>query len=167
MATTPKQFPPSFVEKQTKLVLPKSQDSRIEDLVQTRSGSKQGDVSVRPFERKIDIWFAAIAWAVHKGLEPAQRVGTSYFVHLGPNQADIRRFEPYRAELLVALAVRHFGIDSKDSQDVTKVIGLANRYAHAGIGPLLDALEEETKLYSPALHNTVDFFVEALETSAS
>ena len=167
MATTPTQFPPSFVEKQTKLFLPKTQDSRIDNYVQTRSGSRQGDVSVLPFERKIDIWFAAIAWAVHKGLEPAKKSGTSSFVSLGPNQADIRRFEPWRGELLVALAVRDFGTESKDSQDITKVIGLANRYAQAGIGPLLDALDEQADLYSPALHTAVDFFVEALETSAS
>jgi hypothetical protein len=167
MATIPTQFPPSFVEKETKLFLPKTQDSRIDNYVQTRSGSKQGDVSVRPFERKIDIWFAAIAWAAHKGLEPANKSGSSRFVSLGPKQAHIGRFEPYRGELLVALAVRDFGTESKDSQDITKVIGLANRYAQAGIGPLLDALDEQADLYSPALHTAIDFFVEALETSAS
>lgn len=167
MATTPTQFPPSFVEKQTKLFLPKQQESRIDNYVQTRAGSKERDVSVRPFERKIDIWFAAIAWAAHKGLEPAKRSGSSSFVSLGPNRQDIQRFEPYRGELLVALAVRHFGTESKDSQDITKVIGLANQYAQAGIGPLLDALDEQADLYSPPLHTAVDFFVEALETSAS
>ncbi len=115
----------------------------------------------------IDFWFAAIAWAVNLGTDPAAVATGRFFVNLGPNTNDVRNFEEWRADLLAILAVRDFGVDSPDVSDTRKIIDLANRYAEVGAPLLLDRLEQSSDLALPRLYVVADILARLVADTAA
>lgn len=114
-----------------------------------------------PFERTVDYWFAAIAWAAYHKLElPEDDSGGKEFVKIGPAGNDIR-LESWRVIVLNALYLcdqEAFHVDPVDISKIdtaagsfnehgnprggSKVIANANRYALAGAMPLYGALTQ-------------------------
>jgi hypothetical protein len=118
-----------------------------------------------PFRRLIDFWFAAVAWAVHHGYAPVEKASGGKFVSLGPNPNDVRQFEDWRGELLIALAVREFGHESDAVRDSLQIMDLANRYAESGANALLRSLDDAADFEVPILYQVADLFLDAAEES--
>lgn len=146
-----------------RLYLPKSQNSRIESHIRTTAGGqKPGEIDNFPFARKVDVWFAAICWAVNNGLAPVQHDTTGGFVSLGPNTQDIRTSR-WQEELLSVAAVDYFGVDEVEKYtDPKEIVDLANGLAASGTGPLLDAIEPFIAMGYPALAGVVMMYSEKL-----
>jgi len=162
VSTSSQPFPPSLTAKAHPVALPKKHNAAIDAYVRTQSGANDEASKDKPFERKIDIWFAAIGFAVHKGLDPSKKGGEK-FINLGPTNKDIKVWESWRTEFLVALACRHFGSDEPEKySNPVEIVKVANRYAAAGIGPLLDFLDEANVYYGPVNHNVIEAFAEML-----
>jgi hypothetical protein len=165
---SPASFPVSLSNgpRSHRLSLPKSQDSRIEGHIRTAAGGqKPGDIATFPFNRKIDVWFAAICWAVHHKLKPVTHDKGGGFVSLGPNTNDIKT-NRWQEEILSALAVDYYGSDEeKKFTDPKEIVDLANGFAASGIGPLLDALEPYLAMGYAPLYSAVMMCSEALEDS--
>ena len=150
----------TFTGSQHRLLLPEVIRARVAPWIQTQPTTAYRSADQAPFRRMLDFWFAAIAWAVYQGVEPAKETTGGHFVNLGPNPNDIRNFEEWRADLLTILAVREFGANSPDVADTRKVIDLANRYAEAGAPLLLERLEQSTDLALPRLYVVADILAD-------
>lgn len=146
----------TFTGSQHRLLLPEAIKDRAAPWIQTQPTTRYRTADQAPFRRMIDFWFTAVAWAVSQGADPADQATGRMFVNLGPNPNDIRNLEEWRAELLVILGVRDFGVDSLDVTDTRKIVDLANRYAEVGAPLLLDCLEDSADLALPRLYVVAD-----------
>jgi hypothetical protein len=135
--------------------LPKGEEDqrRIRAMVYTESRDPEA-----PFDRMIDYWFAAIAWAAHHGLElPADDSEGRQFVDIGRGSNFIK-LEPWRIDVLNALYLlsqpafltqpfepAHVNTTAGRFDDHgapiggSDVIKTANRYALAGAMPMWEA----------------------------
>jgi hypothetical protein len=147
-----------FVDKQHALKLPKPLKERALKWVQVQAATKHKRALDAPFKRLVDIWFAGIAWAVHKQIPPASVASGDKFVSLGPNKQDLANFAPWRAKLLTVVAIREFGHEDDRTQDSHAIIDLANRYAEVGTKELISQLGKEAELEVPHLQSVVDLF---------
>jgi hypothetical protein len=158
---------PTFLEKQHPLKLPETLKERALKWVQTQAATKHKRPLDAPFKRLVDIWFAGIAWAVHKEIPPVSVASGKKFVSLGPNQQDLANFAPWRAKLLTVVAIRDFGHEDDRVRDSNEIIDLANRYAEVGVNELVNQLEKQAELEVPRLHSVVEFFSDEVSEARS
>jgi|tagenome__1003787_1003787.scaffolds.fasta_scaffold20989489_4 hypothetical protein len=135
--------------------LPKGEEDQRRIRAMVYNVSKDDDA---PFERLIDYWFAAIAWAVQHGLElPQDDSGGKMFVDIGRGGSDFILLESWRLDVLTMLYILGQPAFLADPFDPTKVdttagrfnqhgavggsevIKNANRYALAGAMPMWEA----------------------------
>ncbi len=112
-----------------------------------------------PFKRLIDVWFAGIAWAIAHGIRPVDKCTGDKFVSVGPTNQDVR-YQQSRTDFLTLIAIHEFGHEDARAQDPSAIIDLANRYAEAGIEPLLAQLDAARELSVPALYKVADIFMD-------
>jgi hypothetical protein len=86
-----------------------------------------------PFERMIDYWFAAVAWAVHHELElPEDDSDGKMFVEIGRGPNFIM-LDPWRMEVLTILYIlgqSAFLADPFDPSRINTTAGRLNEHAH-------------------------------------
>ena len=153
---------PTFLDTQYPLKLPNELKEEALAWVQTQTATQHRGPMEAPYRRLVDLWFAGVAWAVHKDLKPATKATGPKFVSVGPNPNDLRNFESWRAKLLTVLAIRDFGHEDPRSFDPRATIDLANRYAEVGTRELLNSLQEGDALSIPRLHSTAQMFLDEL-----
>lgn len=135
--------------------LPKDDEEQRRMRTMVYDATKDPDA---PFERMIDYWFAAIAWAVQHGIEPPKDDSDGKaFVDIGRG-ANFIMLEPWRIDVLTVLYILDQPAFLADPFDPAKidttagrfnqhgltvgasdVIRNANRYALAGAMPMWEA----------------------------
>lgn len=153
---------PSLRAAQHNLKLPDDIKEKALRWVQAQAATAHRKPSDAPFRRLIDFWFAAIAWAVHTGLEPVSAATGGKFVSIGPKSQDVS-IEDWKCNLLLVLAVKAFGHEDPRAQDPSAVVDLANRYAEAGAAALVTKLESVEELATPMLYRVTDLFTDEVE----
>ncbi len=157
---------PSLRASQHNLKLPDDLKEKALRWVQTQSATAHRKPSDAPFRRLIDFWFAAIAWAVHTGLEPVAASTGGKFVSIGPKSQDVN-IEDWKCSLLTVIAVKAFGHEDARAQDPAAIIDLSNRYAEAGAGALVAKLESVEELATPMLYRVTDLFTDEVDNVLS
>lgn len=153
---------PSLRASQHNLKLPDDIKEKALRWVQTQSAMAHRKPSDAPFRRLIDFWFAAIAWAVHTGLEPVGTATGGKFVSIGPKSQDVN-IEDWKCSLLTVVAVESFGHEDARAQEPAAIVDLANRYAEAGAPALVAKLESVEELATPMLYRVTDLLTDEVE----
>jgi len=150
---------PSLRATQQPIKLPDEIKEKALRWVQTQAATAHRKPTDAPFQRLIDFWFAAIAWAIHTGLRPVDTVSGSKFVSIGPTSKDVN-IEDWKCDLLRILALNEFGHEDSRAREATAVIDLGNRYAEAGATALIAKLESVQELTIPMLYRVADLFTD-------
>tara|TARA_R110000787_G_scaffold180697_4_gene292794 strand:- start:8169 stop:8609 length:441 start_codon:yes stop_codon:yes gene_type:complete len=109
---------------------------KLESFVARREGKNASYLS-HPFDRNVDIWFAAIMLAVRKGIAPVPVQGVSYKAAEGT----VLGSDVWRATALCMLAIAHH--DNAEIVDSPPdMMRLANGLANAGFPELFSLLDQ-------------------------
>lgn len=125
-----------FASKSMALRLPAGDKGRVARYVHVHQG-RGSVIEQAPFHRQLDAWLCAIGIAVAKGLQVDGPDSS------GEKFVDTQAVEigEAAAEMLLVLAIYHFGSQDDRIADPKVIIDLANAYAAAGTPTLLEWLE--------------------------
>lgn len=118
------------------IMVPEEYREHFDTYVQRREG-KSARATHQPFARNVDLWFAAICFAVKKGLKPEAPSGKTYKAAEGVVLAS----DAWRPTALVLLALG----ETEDPHIVERpgeMLRIANAYAAVGLPLILTILEE-------------------------
>lgn len=118
------------------IMIPEEYREYFDTYVQKKDGKAAQPIH-QPFARNIDMWFFALCLAVKKKLKPADHTGKKYKAAEGV----VLNSDPWRATAIVLLALAEAN-DIKVVEDPGKMLGIASRYALAGMPELLTLLAD-------------------------
>lgn len=123
-----------FSTKSLTLRFPTGSKDRVSRVVHVHQG-RGSVIEQAPFHRQLDLWMCSIAVAVARGLSPLLGKGEKF---VDTQSVDIGDAV---AEMLLVLAVHHFGPQDEQVANPTAIIEIANGYAAAGLPIVLEWLE--------------------------
>lgn len=122
--------------------IPTKYSDAVKQYCQTASTTKT--VEYAPFDRQVDFWFVAFAFAVKNDLEPEPETDTTKVI-----EGSILGNDPYRIALL-QLAFLASGRPMSELTNARAVMAFATETANAGIPRVLQLLgsNDDKPLYS-------------------
>ena len=116
----------------------------VENYTQTKrandEGSRGGDF--RPFERYVDLWWAALCVGVREGRQTTEAECGGWHKFIDANQ--ILPSDPWRAEHLMLLAVGITG-NTEILERPSQIIEMANQFAATGYGLLIESMAADSR----------------------
>jgi hypothetical protein len=126
-------LPLRFPEREMDFVQRYTQTKRAEE-----GAPRSGDY--RPFERYVDLWWAALCIGVRQGRRATEAEVGTWHKFIDTNQ--ILPTDPWRAEHLMLLAVAQTG-STEILAHPSNIIQMANEFAATGLMALADAMARE------------------------
>ncbi|WP_041795176.1 hypothetical protein [Pararhodospirillum photometricum] len=116
------------------IMIPEEYREHFDRYVQKKDGKAAQPIH-QPFARNIDMWFFALCLAVKKKLKPVDHTGKKYKAAEGV----VLSSDSWHPTAIVLLALAETK-DIKVVEDPGKMLGIASRYALAGMPELLTLL---------------------------
>lgn len=120
---------------QYRVMIPKNQN-RYYELYCKSKDSGRWNSDMKPFERKVDLWFLSICVAAKLGLEPIDEIKNARELV----RMTVFREEQWRLTVLLAVAIDYNNNISIVS-DGTKIMALLNRLAATGLPEVIKRME--------------------------